>query len=539
MKHAGIRKGDVIAYIGANTPVPVIVQLAAASMGTLFTSLAGDMGIKAVLDRLLQVKPRAIFFDNGYMYNGKVHDCRPKVFEICQNLRREAGLHVVVLVDNLPKSLLHDPNTGADWISLEKLLSFAPPVELVYEQVPFEYPFLILFSSGTTGAPKGMVHSHGGPLVNLKKEHILQVGLGEQDTYYHYTNIGWTMWNIFLGGLLAGATLVLYDGSPFYPSPAKQLVSVISLGTTIFGGSPRYYAELKDRGIEPKMLFDPRQTRQMHSTGAVLPAQTWQWMSEAFERPSIVSFSGGTEVCGSFVHGCQVKSQFAGEITVKALGIDVDIWDEEGASCKPGIAGELVIKSAFPNSAKMFWNDPDRSRYRKSYFEQYSGVWTQGDLAKMNPNTGGIIMLGRSDGVLNPSGIRFGSSEIYTVMSKFNRSIADSLCVGQNCVDQSEQVLLFIQLRPGHHFDIILDKQIQAAIAGRLSRRHVPKYILTVPKIPYNVNGKKLEILVKRIVSGGSVDAQIKTTLLNEDDLDGFKRFAKLGGWDDKLKYVL
>ncbi|KAJ5833653.1 acetoacetate-CoA ligase [Penicillium riverlandense] len=521
LRASHVGKGDIVAYIGANTPYPIFVFLAAASIGAIFTSLAPDMGEKAIIDRLIQVRPKMLFADNAYQYKGKLYTCMTKLSNVVRKLRQEASLQHAVMMVNV-----RGIESDATRVNGECFLSSGTDSPLVFEQVPFQHPMLILFSSGTTGAPKGM-----GVLVNLKKEHVLHNNLGTEDRYYHYSNIGWAMWNIFLGGMLAGATLILYDGSPFYPSPERHIKSIISLGdrATVFGGSPRYFAELMKLNVIPRKFADMSKVRLVHSTGAVLSADIWAWMADAFNGAPIISFSGGTEICGSFLHGTLVHPQYPGEITVKALGIDVDIYDEQGESCRPGIAGELVIKKPFPNAAVFFWNDQDGSRYHSSYFETHPGVWTHGDFAKVNHATHGIIMLGRSDGVLNPSGVRFGSSEIYSAISSFSEIIEDSLCVGQKIDGQDERVLLFLQMCPMVALTENIKERIRGHIAETLSPRHVPHRIISVPSIPYNVNGKKLEVLVKHVLSGGVVDARTKSTLAEEGSLDFFTQFVDDG----------
>ncbi|KAH8805368.1 putative acetyl-CoA synthetase [Xylogone sp. PMI_703] len=538
LKASGTKMGDVVAFLGSNSSSALIVFLATASIGAIFCSLAGDMGEKAVLDRLTQIQPAIIFADNAYQYNGKLYDCVDRMSKIGRVLRQDYGLKHSVWVENIDASQMKHSLEVDDWITLPAFLALKRnyKTDFSYQQVAFEHPMIIVFSSGTTGKPKGMVHSHGGPLINLKKEHVLHENMSQKDIYYHYSNIGWTMWNIFLGGLLAGATLVLYDGSPFYPSVTDHLNYIVSLGTTVFGGSPRYFTELKTRGFTSNQLRAKSKLRLLGSTGAVLPASIWSWMASEFGNIPIISFSGGTEVCGSFVHGTIIHPQYAGEITVKALGVDVDIFDANGQSCQLGTPGDLVIKRPFPNAAVRFWDDENFERYKTSYFAQFPGVWTQGDFAKISPQTKGIVMLGRSDGVLNPSGVRFGSAEIYKIMDSFVDQVEDSLCVGQRLANMDEQVLLFVKMRPGYRLDASLIERIRNSISQALSTRHVPKHMLQVDKIPYNVNGKKLEVLVKRVLSGDPIDAKIKSTLVHPDDLEPFKQYIALGKEITKAK---
>ncbi|KIW65993.1 acetoacetate-CoA ligase [Phialophora macrospora] len=536
---SGVQQHDAVAYIGSNTADAVIVLLAAAAIGAIFTSLAGDMGEIAVLDRLRQIKPKILFTVDGYQYNGRWYDCMARATRVSQALSTNStGTFDMVVMSNGPHRAAQSVQRPSRGTTYASFLQRARQRKTEFVQLPFSHPLLILFSSGTTGAPKGMVHGHGGVTLNLKTEHLLYENLGPNDIYYHYSNIGWTMWNIFFGGLLTGATLVLYDGSPFYPTPANHIENVLSSGTTVFGASPRYYSELKDRGIKPSQFQRIDQIRLLGSTGAVLPAIVWQWIASEFGNQPILSFSGGTEVCGSFIHGSLIHPHHAGEITVKKLGFDVDVFDENAQSCPPGEAGELVVKRAFPSAAIKFWNDPTYERYRAAYYAQFPGVWAHGDYAKINPRTGGIIMLGRSDGILNPSGVRFGSSEIYNLVDKFPDLIHDSLCVGQrrtpttnsnsnsNSAGEEEEVVLFVQPKAGVVFTPEIETLLRTTIATALTPRHVPRRFYPVAKIPYNVNGKKLEIAVKKVLAGAKIDDKMRATLADPRDLDEFRRYA-------------
>lgn len=337
--------------------------------------------------------------------------------------------------------------------------------------------------------------------------------------HYHYAGIGWTLWNIMsmsiaayhiiannsvVGALFNGAQIVFYDGSPFYPTAEKCLQAVMNTGVTSFGAGPRYFNELQKAGVVAKQYV--QKVDKIPSAGALLTAEMSKWILESFGPICQISTSGGTELCGNFVHGTQSLPVYAGENAVKCLGMDVDIFTPEGKSAPPGESGELVCKKPFPNMPAMFLNDPGRKKYHAAYFEGFPKVWTHGDFAYVNPETGGLVITGRSDGVLNPSGIRFGSGDIYAVLERyFKGKILDAICVGQQRQqDQSERVFLFLQLPEGEDkIDVDMDKKIRDKIATDLSRRHVPEYIFAAERIPYNVNGKKLEIPLKAVISEG------------------------------------
>ncbi|KAK6380295.1 hypothetical protein LTS17_005484 [Exophiala oligosperma] len=530
IRAAGLRKGDAVTLIGGNCARSLALLLATASVGCLFSSFATDIGEKALSDRLVQLEPKLLFAESTYWYNGKKVDISTKIDSCTSNLSNSCA--TVIIGDTR--------RVKSRCTSIDDFIKKAPKSPLKFEQVPFNTPLVVMFSSGTTGTAKGIVHSHGGLVLNGYKEHKLHNGFGPEDVHFHFSNIGWTLWNISIGALFCKSTMVLYDGSPFYPNPDDFLKAVFANGVTAFGAGPRYYDELQKRNVKPRKYANDLHT--IFSTGAVLTPALATWLIEAFGPVCQIGFSGGTELCGSFMHGTRSLPSYPGEISVKALGMDIAAFSPDGTPVPEGEAGELVCRKPFPNMPAMFLRDPDKKRYHAAYFEGFPHVWTHGDFMRVNPETNGIYVLGRSDGTLNPSGVRFGSSEIYNILStpKFADDIADSIVVGQQRTspsfsDSTERVLLFIKCRS--HDDNTtttttslfpprdLDRRIREQIATDLTRRHVPSHIFQVAEIPYNVNGKKMEIQVKAVVNSGA-SATTKQRL-NQQEVAMLKQFEK------------
>ncbi|OSX66017.1 hypothetical protein POSPLADRAFT_1043540 [Postia placenta MAD-698-R-SB12] len=467
----GVGKGDRVAAIVTNHIDAVVLALASASIGAIFSSTATDMGTQGILDRYQQIQPKIVFSETEVTWLGKTIDLIPKVAEVANGLA-SYGLQRVVLLPSAKTGTELSPSTAAGVpksISLSAFLSSGDNRELQFEQLPFNHPLYILYSSGTTGPPKCIIHTAGGVLLQAKKDMRLSMSMSSDDTYFQYTTTGWMMWPYMLQGLACGARIIAYDGSPFYPNVHHFLKFLSAEGVTIFGTSARFLSEVQGQGVEPCI-----------------------------------------------------------QIQGKLLGMKVEIFDPDGKNVEDtGMPGELVCTRPHPSLPLGFWGDDSGEKVRKAYFDRYPGVWHHADFIVKNPETQGLMILGRSDGVLNPSGVRFGSAEIYSVLEGFSDAIDDSLCIGQRRPqDRDERVLLFLKMRPGHAFTNDLTDQIRSSIRKALSPRHVPAYIFSVEDIPYTVNGKKIEIAVKQIVSGSNLKPS--GTVANPESLTHYYKFREL-----------
>lgn len=532
LKFHGLQPGDTVAAIIANRATSVAIALATASLGGIFTSTATDMGVKGILDRYRQVLPKIIFSETEAIYAGKTFDLIPKVSEVVQDLLSKGLGHVILLpgiktgqevsqevVDTIPQSKTFSAFVASD-----------DGRPLIFEQLPFDHPLYVLYSSGTTGPPKCIIHSGGGVLIQTKKELVAILEVGVDDTYFQFTTTAWMMWPFMLAGLACGARIIVYEGSPFYPDVKTYLKFIDKQNINVLGTSPRFISEVQGRGILPRRDIGKFEAiRRITSTGSVLSIPQYEWMQGAFnDRAVVCSGSGGTDICGAFVSAVPSYPVHAGEMQGKALGMAVGIFDEAGKDIsETGLAGELVCTRPHPSIPVRFWGDDARgSKFLKAYYDTYPGVWHHGDFIAMNPRTKGYIILGRSDGVLNPSGVRFGSGEIYGVLERpvFSARIDDAICVGQRRPqDKDERVLLFIKMRAGHKLDPPFEEAIRVAIKAALSSRHVPEYIFEVEEIPYTVNGKKIEIAVKKIVSGMRVVPS--ATVANPEALESYYKY--------------
>ncbi|KAJ7698594.1 acetoacetyl-CoA synthetase [Mycena rosella] len=483
MRRHGLQTGDRVAAIVNNTITAVVICFAAASIGAIFMSTGSDMGTPTILGRFCQVKPKFVFAETEVLYGGNVIDLAPKISEILQALSKH-GLQQAI---TLPSLVTGKEITILNSSPLSKFLSLDDGHELVFEQLPFGHPLFILYTSGTSGTPKGLIHSAGGALMQTKKEIRIHFGANPGDAFFQWTTTGWMLWNGMLSNFSNGSRLVLYDGSPFHPDIRTFLKFVNDQGVSVFGTSPRFLAEIHGQGIKPLEIgpFEALQT--LSSTGAVLTSPMFTWAQKAFgEHVHLTSTCGATDICATFVTGNNTMPVYAGETQCKTLGMDIQVYDSQGNNIEhTGVPGEMVVVRPHPSLPLYLWGDESGKKYRETYYSMYPGVWRQGDFIVINPATKGIKILGRSDGVLNPSGVRFGAAEIYSVLEQFSSEINDSLCVGQQRPqDTSERVLLFLKMRPGHPLDDRLVAKIKSAIRTALSARHVPAFVLPVEDIP-------------------------------------------------------
>ncbi|XP_078339308.1 acetoacetyl-CoA synthetase-like [Crassostrea virginica] len=523
MRKMGVRSGDrVVGYI-PNCCEALEAMLAAASIGAVWSSTSPDFGVQGVLDRFTQIKPKLIFSVNAVWYNGKVHSHLEKLEQVVKGL---PDLEKVVVIPFVP-----DASCDISSISNSCTLNdFLAPIEqggeLFFEQVPFSHPLFIMYSSGTTGAPKCMVHSVGGTLLKHLEEHVIQSNMARDDVFFYYTTVGWMMWNWLVSGLAVGAAIVLYDGSPLIPHPNHLWDLVDQLGITIFGTSAKWLAVMEDRDLKPGKTHKLKTLKMILSTGSPLKPQSYDYVYREIKKDLLLaSISGGTDIIACFMGQNWTLPVYRGEVQGFTLGCDMQSWNEEG---KPiyGEPGELVCLKPFPSMPVSFWNDPQGEKYTNAYFSMYPGVWAHGDYCSINPNTGGIVMLGRSDGVLNPNGVRFGSAEIYNVVES-HKEILDSVCVAQRKADNSEErVVLFLKMAPGADFTQDLVKSLKGTIRKLLSARHVPEVILPISDIPYTISGKKVEVAVRRAIQGQEVVQ--RGALANAASLDHYYDIPEL-----------
>ena len=513
LRHIGVRRGDRVGGFLPNIPEAVIAMLATASLGAVWSSCSPDFGIDGVFDRFGQIEPKALFAADAYSYNGKTIDSLDRVRGIVAKIPSIERVVIVPFIHEAPSlSGLKGASLWVDFLAADGGQS--PP----YESVPLDHPLYIMYSSGTTGVPKCIVHGQGGTLLQHMKELMLHCDLSREDTILYFTTCGWMMWNWLVSSLGVGATVVLYEGSPAYPDPDHLWRMADRLGITVFGTSAKYIAACEKLGLHPGSQHNLSKLRAVLSTGSPLTVENFRWVYENVKRDlQLSSICGGTDIISCFMLGNPMLPVYAGEIQSIGLGMDVRAFDENG---KPviGQKGELVCCSPFPSQPTCFWNDPDGEKYRKAYFDVYPGVWRHGDFVEITER-GGVIVYGRSDATLNPGGVRIGTAEIYRQVESIEE-IVDSVVVGKNTPDADVEVCLFVVLREGLTLDAALTDKIKKRIADGTTKRHVPKHIKQVAAIPYTISGKKVELAVQRMIHGQPVPN--RDALANPATLDQY-----------------
>jgi len=515
LRQLGIKPGDRVAAYMPNMMETAIAMLAATSVGAAWSSCATDIGSQAALDRLGQIEPKVLFTVNGYYYKGKAFSSVANAAEVAKGIPSLKKVVVATYPDEKP-DLSQIPKA----IRWEDFLSPEREPALQFEQLPFDQPVYIMFSSGTTGKPKCMVQGAGGILINHLKELILHTDLKREDRILYITTCSWMMWNWLISSLGVGATIVLFDGNPSYPDDGAVWKLIQDEKITIFGTSASYVNYLKSQNFKPGRNYDLSSLREISQTGSPLSAEGFEYAYQEIKKDlHFNSISGGTDINGCFAAGNIISPVYAGELQGPALAMKVKAYDERGNPVYDQQA-ELVCEAAAPPMPLYFWNDPNGEKYKSAYFEVYPGVWRHGDYIVMHKDTGGITFYGRSDSVLKPSGVRIGTAEIYNVVDKFGE-VADSLVIGQN-YKGDQRVLLFVQLRPGHSLTDELRDKIRKTLREQASPRHIPAVIVAVPDIPYTLNMKKVESAVTNIVNGRPV--LNRDALKNPECLDYYEK---------------
>ena len=549
LESMGVGEGDRVAGLLPNRPEAVVAMLACASLGALWSSCSPDFGAGAVLDRFGQIRPRVLFATDGYFYNGKTIDCRPTLARVAGRIDSLEAVIVIGYVEPEPNiagvpgarryadilasaSNKEPSGTGASgmgvsgaWTSgADASKSEAGDAEAPeFKALPFSHPLYIMYSSGTTGVPKCIVHGAGGTLIQHLKELQLHCDIKPGDAVFYFTTTGWMMWNWMVSALALGATLVLFDGSPFHPDPGVLWRIAEREHLAVFGTSAKYLSALEKSGYRPAEHVRLPQLASVLSTGSPLAPSSFDFVYEHIrEDLQLSSIAGGTDIIACFISGNPMLPVYRGELQCSALGLAVDVFDDRGRPVR-GKKGELVCTAPFPSMPVSFWNDPGDAMYRAAYFERFPGVWCHGDYVEMTPS-GGFVFHGRSDAILNPGGVRIGTSEIYRIVENFEE-IAEAIAVGQEW-EEDVRVVLFVRMQPGHRLDDDLVERIRLAVRRDASPRHVPAKVLETPDIPRTRSGKIVELAVRDVIHGR--EAVNADALANPEALDYFRNRSEL-----------
>ncbi len=515
----GVKPGDRIAGMMPNMSEAVALMLAASSIGAVWSSCSPDFGAQGILDRFGQIEPKLFFACDGYWYNGKRIDVSDKITEVTAKLPSSKRSVIVTYLGEAEAVA----SKAANGIALDTALASFTAKAVEFTQLPFDHPLYILFSSGTTGIPKCIVHRAGGVLLQHLKEHRLHADIREGDRFFYFTTCGWMMWNWLASGIASGATLLLYDGSPFYPDGNVLFDYAASEGMTYFGTSAKFIDAVLKAGLRPGETHDLSALRTISSTGSPLSPEGFAFVYEGIKKDvHLASISGGTDIVSCFVLGVPTEPVWQGEIQGAGLGMAVDVWDDDGKPVRRE-KGELVCTKAFPCMPLQFWNDPEGAKYQAAYFERFDNIWCHGDFAEWTEHDG-IVIHGRSDATLNPGGVRIGTAEIYNQVEQM-AEVAEALCIGQDW-DNDVRVVLFVRLAEGVSLDDDLKARIKTKIRTGATPRHVPAKIIAVSDIPRTKSGKIVELAVRDIVHGREV--KNREALANAEALELYRKIAEL-----------